>query len=60
MWESFSVSSRDIDSCRVVSVSGELDEVAAVLQDELARDGELPVVVDLRRLEFISPRVCTC
>ena len=56
MWEGFSVSSDVVGECRVVSASGELDELTArVLEEELAgSDDLLPVVVDLSGLEFIA------
>jgi len=50
----FSVTSSTRAPCRVLSLRGELDELAApVLDDALGEEDEQPLIVDLSGLDFI-------
>jgi anti-anti-sigma factor len=50
----FTLSVSGLGPCRVLTVRGELDEVAApVVEDAIARETGSPLIVDLSGLEFI-------
>jgi anti-anti-sigma factor len=52
--ELFSLSASELGSCSVVTVRGELDEMAAPLLDEaIDAQGDGPVIVDLSEVDFI-------
>ena len=50
----FSLATFELGPCRVLTVRGELDEVAAPILDAAISDGEgAPLIVDLSEVEFI-------
>jgi anti-anti-sigma factor len=49
----FTFSVADLGACRVLTVRGELDEVAAPLLEQVIAEEHSPLIVDLSGLEFI-------
>ena len=50
----FSLTTSTHGRCRVLSLRGELDELAApVLEEALAEEGDEPLIIDLSGLEFV-------
>jgi len=50
----FSLTATELGSCRVLTLGGDLDEVAApVLEEAIAEERGAPLIVDLSDLEFI-------
>jgi anti-anti-sigma factor len=50
----FTLTTSQLDPCRVLAVRGELDEVAApVVEDAIDEEGATPLIVDLSEVEFI-------
>jgi anti-anti-sigma factor len=50
----FSVAVSELEPCRVLTLRGELDEVAApTLEEAIADETDSPLIVDLSGLEFI-------
>jgi anti-anti-sigma factor len=49
----FTLTDSDLGPCRVLTVRGELDEVAAPVLDEAIDHESAPLIVDLSEVEFI-------